>query len=112
MKNPSHKSLESHFARTQPGMVCVKLEGEKVQSKDSKSFWLTFKIDDNGVDLKDYVRYDNEKVQKLWKKIEKRLQKKFSEHTDIILKSWRGYRKDTKTLWGICKRITESISKP
>ena len=80
-------------------MVCVKLEGEKVQSNDSKSFWLTFKIEDNGVDLKDYVRYDNKKVQKLWKKIEKGLQKKFPEHTDIILKSWRGYQKDTQIIF-------------
>ena len=86
MKTPSKKAIESHFGSTKPGMVCVKLEGEKVQSKDPKSFWLTFKIDDNGVDLKDYVRYDNEKVQKLWKKIEKDCRENFQS---ILILSWR-----------------------
>ena len=75
-------------------MVTAKLEGEEFQnSKDLKSFILTFKIESksNDTNLKDYADYysPSQNAEKLWENIEQKLNyAEFPEIKKITLKRW------------------------
>ena len=79
-------------------MVTAKLEGEEFQNfNDQKSFLLTFSLDSkiesksNHTKLKDYADYysPNQKAEKLWENIEKKLKNaKLPDIKNITLKKW------------------------
>ena len=89
-------AFESYFDKktTAPSMVTAKLEDEEFQNfNDQKSFLLTFKIESksNHTKLKDYADYysPNQKAEKLWENIEKKLKNaKLPDIKNISLKKW------------------------